>query len=402
VARYDGLIHEFVGDEVIFYIKDKPNENSILKALSALRDINEVALRFSHYTQTQLGYSLTVKSSLAQGRLRFGHLVNGFTLAGAVLIETVRVLSQIVEKEDNLICFNQAYNRDLQPICELSKYAQVYLKGYPDKVTLVRYLRHQALSPLLQNPTEKNILTISYYRSNKDIAEILTALREQQQKYGDKVMLEIIKILSQFNLTQYYSNLAPTAPSQVADELLKLLETLAAESLAQGSQSHVLSAACKLVQNLMTAPEFESYFDLRFSRLLRHRDHRVVANAIDVIAFFQHEKSDQLLRPFLDHQNVRIAANTLVYEASRAITSEIVQRLKKSLNSQDPHIVAGSLYALGEIAQHHRNSDLVYYNSQVEFLNLINGISHFLNSTDPMVARQAAVAVRKSNLKLAA
>ena len=47
VARYEGLVHEFVGDEVIFYFKDDDCKNSFMTALAAVFEINQAAARVS-------------------------------------------------------------------------------------------------------------------------------------------------------------------------------------------------------------------------------------------------------------------------------------------------------------------------------------------------------------------
>lgn len=408
VARYDGLIHQFIGDEVVFYIKDRPQENSVLKALGALRDINQVAAQYHDFTQKEWGYSFTIKSSLAKGQLRFGHLVSGFTLAGAVLIETVRVLSQISEKDENTICFNQNYGRDLPPFCELTFYAEVSLKGYSENFKLSRYIRHQHITELLPNNSNDNLISLKYYRANSDLQKMLLFVCDRRHEMGEKSVMEIIDILRQIRVTSHESVYLKNEPDIIAQALFQLIQSLFKESMAEpepadfenrapvsSSEAKLLSASCTLLQNLLTQKEFEFYFESHVVPLLSHKNHRVVANIIDVIVYHRRENIDQIMKRFLNHSNVRIASNALVYEGSRHISDEVIQKLKNALASANTNVVAGALYAMGEIAQHHRRSDPVYFNSKVEFLSLVAQISDYQKSNDPMVLRQAAISLKK-------
>ena len=82
------------------------------------------------------GYPFTVKSSLAHGRVRFGPLVNGFSLAGSVLIETVRILSHIVEKEGNVIYFDSSHLNWISALFTVEESLQTQLKGFHGTRTL--------------------------------------------------------------------------------------------------------------------------------------------------------------------------------------------------------------------------------------------------------------------------
>jgi hypothetical protein len=344
---------------------------------------------------------------LAHGRLRFGHLVNGFTLAGSVLIETVRVLSQIAEKVENVICFNQCYTQDLPPSYYFKPYGQVNLKGYAEEVTLVRYYRQQPLKQLLENLTPFTIKALTYYRSNRDLSDILIRVRSQISNLGEDNILGVIEVLRQFKITQFKSLLVTTEKFRVAEELLNLIAALVTEYqrtemaltenhlAVQKRSTHTLSAACRLMVNLMTPEEFDYYFEARILKLLDHKDHRVVANVIDVLIFYRNTKWDQIVRKMMTHPNGRVSTNAAVYEGYREITPEVTGYLKKALASNKGSLVTGALYAIGEIAQHHRVSDPVYYNTQVEFRHLTREVLQFKNSPVEEVSRQANLALNK-------
>jgi class 3 adenylate cyclase len=389
IARYRGYVHEFVGDEIIFYFKDDDCPNSIVTALSAIRDINAVASRYDGVTVKEHGYHFTVKSSLAHGKVRFGHLVNGFTLAGSVLIETVRILSHVVEKDGNVACFDGLHLGLVEPYCDVSEYAQVSLKGFSGEKHLYRYSGHRKIEWLLANPTPKNLAALGFYRDDADLIKIMRQLRENGEGFSEDNQLRVIQVLRDVVVTR--------SGVELSSELVTWIETLAANVKPDRKyiESRVLSAACMLMINLVPQDNFSSTLERRLTRLLKNQNRRVVANILDVLTHFKSNGDADLVRDLLGHEDGRVAANALVYEGARGISTHVLKRLKKMMAAKSPLLVASGLYALGEIARHHRASDYVYYSSQVEFLALTYELPKFVSADDAMVRRQALVAARK-------
>jgi class 3 adenylate cyclase len=390
VSRYRGYVHEFVGDEVIYYFKDEECPNSRVTALSAIRDINSAAERFSKQTQARHGYPFTVKSSLAHGKVRFGHLVNGFTLAGSVLIETVRILSHVIEKDGNVVCFEGAHITDVTPFCDVGQYGQVALKGLNGQRTLYRYLGHHNLSDVLKDLNPHAIENLTFYRSDDDLRLILRHLRSAGPSLSDDALLRVIRTLRDVTVTR-------SGPA-IAAELMNWLESLASNIGAthKVDQSKVFSAACMLVINLVTREHFSPEYEARLSKFLKVPVKRVVANVLDVLTHFKAEADGGLVRELTSNSDGRVAANALVFEGSRGISPETIKRLRRMLGSSQTLIVSSGLYALGELAHHHRTTDLVYYNAQVEFQRLVQDLPRFVTSDDVMVRRQSLIAARKA------
>src|SRR5690606_6226579 len=139
VSRYRGYVYEFIGDEVIYYFKDDEHDNSSVIAISAMRDINELAERMSDKTEAEYGYQFRIKSSIAYGVVRFGPLVNGFSLAGNPLIESVRVLSHVHEKSENTVLFDEVVNSRISAFCMTKELRVVMLKGLANARRLYSY-----------------------------------------------------------------------------------------------------------------------------------------------------------------------------------------------------------------------------------------------------------------------
>lgn len=121
-SRYGGLIHEFIGDEVIVYFKERDHENAVASALALLRDFHEFLNESSF---------LKMKSSLSQGSLYFSEHVQGFNLSGAVLIESVRILS-LAQKQSvshQVYCSEDVMKRS-PDWAQFQNFSEEKLKGY--------------------------------------------------------------------------------------------------------------------------------------------------------------------------------------------------------------------------------------------------------------------------------
>ncbi len=392
VARYHGLVHEFVGDEVIYYFKDQAVGNSVATALSAIRDINEVASRYNRMTLKERGYPFTVKSSFAHGSLRFGRFVNGFNLAGPSLIETVRVLSQVAEKDGNVVVFDGRHVPAANDVALSEFYATVKLKGFADEKILSVYRGHRPIEDFLIAGREPDFESLAYYRSDEDLTAILSWARLQNAKTDFRVLTRVIALLRQVPVTKTNG-----IPQQMLllwiDDLTRELDEQGI--VASGDRVKVLSSSLRLIENLVPPSEFTHQFESSLNKALKLDDRRVVANALEALTLFRREYEPQLTEKLVSHPDNRVAANALVHEGTRMISPFVVKRLNRMLDARSVATISSGLYAMGEIARHHRENDLVYYQTQVDFLQLVQELPDFVRHADVMVRRQALVAARK-------
>lgn len=393
VSRYNGLIHEFVGDEVIFYFKDEDHANSFQIALSAIRDINQVAMRLHGQTLQKDGYPFTVKSSLSHGQIRFGALVNGYSLAGSILIETVRILAHIHEKDGNIVYFDESYLDRVESFCHVSEATRVQLKGFSGQRKLFSYNGQKSVAEILDGLSDRTVDLLTYYRSDDDISEILRHLHRYQSTLSQEVLFKAFQVLRSIQVTKSDGHIAVT--------LLDWLDDLADSPSARDPKKsyRLLSAASMLIVNLVPRTEYNHDLEKRLARLLRLKDKRVVANLVEVLTHFKSGGDPEFFEKLLEHENNRIAANALVHHGTQDLTPDVIKRLRHMLASKSPAFIASGLYAVGEIAQHHRASDIVYFSSQVDFLRLVQMIPRFVKHDDAMVRRQAFIAARKSEDK---
>ncbi|MEK7358451.1 MAG: hypothetical protein AAB250_18550 [Bdellovibrionota bacterium] len=389
VTRYGGLIHEFVGDEVIIYFKDEDHAHSFLIAISAIRDVNSVAEQFNLRTVRDYGYPFTVKSSLAHGRVRFGPLVNGYTVAGSVLIETVRILANIQEKDGNVVFFDRSNSERLRSVVNWREAQTVKLKGFNGDRVLCSYEGHRPLQDLLSSLTLENVIEIDFYRADDHLVAILGWLRRNADEMSEKVLHDALMHLRGAHLTKTNENFG--------DFLLSWCEQLTQPTGRRGDirRMTTASAVVKLMIPLVPRDKFTTTSAERLKLLLDAKDRRVVANVLEVLTHFQVAEDKKILEALESDDDARISANALVHSARDEITRSVVKGLNRMLNSRTEETIASALFAVGEIASHHRKRDYVYFSTQIALKELLVALPHHLSSPYAMVRRQAVVAAVK-------
>lgn len=391
VSRYNGLVHEFVGDEVIFYFKDEDCGNSVLAALSAIRDINEIASAFHRKTTSERGYPFTVKSAFAHDRLRFGRFVNGYGIAGPSLIESVRIISQIHEKDENIVVFDSRHREFVENSVECEFYVSTKLKGFPDERRLYSYRRHRPVEELLAATAYDE--NLRYYRSDRDLCAMIEWARSSRHRAEDpKRIGRLIGVLRQVPVTR--SNGEPS--KHLASWITELLAEVQSATASAGDEPlRTLASVLRLTENIVPPGDFtRGYEDLLRSAIVVE-DRRVVANALDALKAFRREYDPTFFDRLASHLDNRIAANALIHEGIRDISRFVIKRMIKLMRSKNPANVASALYAFGEIAAHHRIHDPVYFNTQIAFLRLAENIPLLASHADARVRRQAFAAIRK-------
>jgi class 3 adenylate cyclase len=389
ISRYDGLIHEFVGDEIIYYFKEEQHENTFTVALACAREIENVAEKIHRRTIAGNGYAFRVKSSLSYGKIRFGPLLNGFSLAGAPLIETSRVLSAVSEKNENTIHFDGQNRNRLSSVVRVDVAFEANLKGMEGQRTILRYAGHSPLEDVLLNRNSISASVLQEFRSDEDLVSMLNFIvRSPTSEFA----AEAVRLLGRLTVTRC----EPSLVTAIVRSLRALMASNATGEEASASEKSLASLAGALAR-LIPAELIDETVQSLVMDLVEHRDLRVVANTIETLQIMRDTKraSRKFDLRLLDSKNSRVAANALVYIGTAEISSDVVRRVRRHLESSDAVDVAAGLFAWGEIAQHHNMTDPVYFRTQTDFLKLSSRFEA-LAGRSSTIARHAADAALKA------
>jgi class 3 adenylate cyclase len=406
-SRYDGLIYEFVGDEAIFYFKDYDADDhslddqlgpstSINRAIDAIRDIHLLASDIGLRTQLE-GHRFTVKSALAHGTLRFGQQVDGFSLSGGVLIETVRILSTVTDKVDSNLYFGSRHTAYLRDDMTTEKVGTFSLKGYSEDVDLVRWTGSTPLSQHLANVTSTTLTGgafdfVAQHRSDFSLETIISAAAAARESWDLLHHLSLVHALRSLHVYRAHHPLASTL-----NDWLSAARLLTAQ---HPEWYRLVSAILMIYPNLVPKTALTTKETSYLETLLESKDPRTVANAIDMLTRYQIESTVRPLTSLFASEHNRVAANALIHEGVRELTVVVLERLEKMIfgKQSDDAKRASGIYALGEIARILRTRDAVYYSTRVDLHRLIQRIEPFTKHQNESVAHQATLAKAKAEI----
>ncbi len=407
VSRYDGLIYEFVGDEAIFYFKDYTEADfheddqlgpvsSINRSIDAIRDIHLLARDINTRTQME-GHRFTVKSALAHGTLRFGPQVDGFSLSGGVLIETVRILSTVTDKAESHLYFSSRHSGHLRDDVQTEKVGTFSLKGYSEDVALVRWISSTPLSLHISNVTAPSLSHtqspfdfVSNHRSDFSLETIISAAAAARDSWTLDQHLQLVHALRSVKVYRSHHPLGSTLIDWLATS-----ETLAKQS---DEWFRLVSAILMIYPNLVPKTALAPRDIVHLESLLDSNDSRTVANTIDVLTRYEIQPIVRPLNTLFANANNRIAANAVIHEGTTSLNDEVIAKLNQMIFGRgvDDARKASGLYALGEIARIIRARDPVYYSTRTDLHRLISKIDVLTNHTNESVAHQATRAVAKA------
>ena len=380
ISRYHGLIHEFVGDEIIFYLKDDDHVNSFTAALACIDEINTAADRQHRASLERGAYPFRVKSSLAHGKIRFGPLLDGFSLAGAPLIETTRVLSAVQEKNENTVHFDAVYMRFIHEGIEWVNAFSVVLKGLDGERQIMRYLGHQPLSKLMETPALR-ALSLADYRDPKSVVEIIQVASRSRDV---ALIRDVNSCVKRIQMSEENTPLA-VEMFEAIQRLVDLQKEHGPEELAKARETLLATLISSLGRLHLS---YETLKGLRgwsiLTSLFSHVDHRVVANTLETLGRWHRAFSQQIsssdfsklvdndqLRRLTESESSRVVANAIVLLGTIEISKDVIRMLEHGLRSSQPNVVASMRYAISEIASYYRDIDPVYLRTQIEFGRLV-------------------------------
>lgn len=349
IQRYDGLIYQFVGDEIVFHFKDDmaPGLSTESLAAACIRDLFYEATVIENGLPEEANHYFKLKGSFAHGLMRFIKLDEGHALSGLPLIESVRLLSLVDDKSHQVLTFFQDASQDTEGLLFVFDRKVNQLKGFKEESMICRARDFNSIEWIFESSMWDRL---SYFRADAHMLFTLKKLRLMAITRRDD---DLVKILHALRFHKFETTM---------EEISKEAETTF-HSFFTGEQekllsTKVLSAYVSLIGRIIPKEHWTKTLEDQLAKLLDHDDYRVQANTIVVLGKYGYPARKIWENMF--SKNNRVAADTIIEVAKQQLNADVWDALHRLLSStQASHRSSGD-FALESILKYYGELDPVY------------------------------------------
>lgn len=392
IERFQGgLIYQYVGDEIVFIFKETEFAQSSSTFQKAVGAVRALFLMAEEFTSPSLSSGLTLKASLSSGELNFVKLDQGYAFSGLPLIETVRMLGQI---SDRNVCSLIVYEKEFLTIKDWVPDAQeksTVFKGFMETSEIVEIKSYHSLETVAQSRAYAKFADC--YRYDTDLVFWLQKMRELYLQHQEEGFLKIAGSLRLMSVECF--------PKQSVEEFIRLLKLMldpATEGYtaelgfsgeASQAQSKYLSMMLSLAPSFLPADIQNIELEKALEKSSQAQDPRVQANAIMAEGYFH--LNVVALSDKMSSAHNRIAADAILVAGREDFDRELFERLQQFLSSGNPRMLASGLYVISTLIQYHAERDLVYLRANRYLQQLAGEVKKFLDHQNEMVKNRARI-----------
>lgn len=384
IERYDGLIYQFVGDEIVFFIKDPADKNpsdgaliSKQKALMCVRSLFLVADEIEEKFAKTAGHKFKIKSSFAHGPITFNQLDQGYAFSGLPLIESVRMIGTFQENDENSLSIYKSDFTLLNNFASESESKVAPFKGFKEEQEITLVKKFVSLEHCLDTQPFSNFGSL--FRYDSDLVLILKKMAFHIQHRNKDAFFVIFSDLRSLRIE--------TADAKLIHKYIEILRNTITDYQMHNEKKEFISAIISLAYNLVPAQLFNEELYKLLEEALQLDDVRTQANALATLAEF--DPNSPRYKGYMNSKSHRLAANALLIEMKKEITGEIKKVAFNFLDSENPFFVASGLYAIEQAFNHHQVHNRIYYESSSVFQEIRNRCEKHLKSTNEMVQKRA-------------
>ncbi|KYG60757.1 hypothetical protein AZI85_12260 [Bdellovibrio bacteriovorus] len=349
IQRYDGLIYQFVGDEIVFHFKDDMTPGLSTESLAAacIRDLFYEATVIENGLPEEANYYFKLKGSFAHGVMRFIKLDEGHAMSGLPLIESVRLLSLVDDKSHQVLTFFQDASQNTEGLLFVFDRKVNQLKGFKEESMICRARDFNSIEWIFESAMWDRL---SYFRADAHMLFTLKKLRLMAITRRDD---DLVKILHALRFHKFETTLEEI--SKEAETTFHSFFTAEQEKLLS---TKVLSAYVSLIGRIIPKEHWTKTLEDQLAKLLDHDDYRVQANTIVVLGKYGYPARKIWENMF--SKNNRVAADTIVEVAKQQLNADVWDALHRLLSStQASHRSSGD-FALESILKYYGELDPVY------------------------------------------
>lgn len=347
LERYNGLLYQFVGDEVVVAFQDTASEDRYSLAISFIRDFFSEFSDFKFDMGDGVQRSFTIKASLANSKTTFYQLPFGYFYNGENLISSQRVLSMIDIKDHNVMSCLKADSVKINNFVDGAyEEKEVLLKNFPQASELQLF---DKFKPIDYFYTKKS-MQIKYFRSDNAIIFFLQNILNSDQA-TQKYLLEVLFLIKPHNLK-----------SAVVDKWKHgIYELSSAISSKDTERIKFLSTFIALAKNLIPKDNWNYELTNALIAIPQNLDLRLNANIIEILgdklSFEQLANYWAKLGATDLKGSYRPAGNLLLLRAFHKLDDKVVKDILAMLSSNDTLMQHTGVYVAIEVIKFYRKNN---------------------------------------------
>jgi hypothetical protein len=347
IERHSGLIYQYVGDEIVFHIKAHPEQDATLMALSCVRSLFQEAKKIEEKLPLGAGHQFRLKSAMSFGNLRFINLDQGHALTGVPLIESVRLLNNITSRDEQVVALRGPLTDDQKKIIANWSEQSQDLKGLEDGVVVCMVNEFKSFDDLFKSSPE----VIHLLRTDDDVAKLIRLMDRQFE-------------LGHMEAAQYLLSMMKTwrgsPPSSIViHDLSSLLKTSFMASQKGRMHDILIASLVMVIPRFVSKEAMTEELLLKLRQGLEHKNPRTVANTI--VALSHYPQFDiQLIKPFFNHENNRVAADALYAFGLHQLNWEVGNGLIKMIESSSSLHQKSGEWVSQALLRHYGEKDPVF------------------------------------------
>ncbi len=356
IERYDGFIYQFVGDEIVFQIKEDRGNSQAL-AISCVRSLFEAALVIEKNLPFNAGHAFKLKACFTTGRMRFVPLDTGYGLSGLPLIETARLLNQVEEKSKNMVCFFMESYPEFKALCEIDFVRDARFKGFQSQTSVAQSSQFHPVDHFL---TTDHYQQLTYFRSDSDLQSVSKYLEKLIQEKQEEESMQVLSVVRDIKS----GTCSPELSAQMTRVLVVAYEKNKAADVSARLLCSMMTVVSRWVPKEAVTEEALQIFHL----CLAHTNHRACANAIVALSEYSDDRS--FLREYIHSSNNRISADALIALGKVDFDKELLAKIESYIQSRNSLFRASGLYIGQELIRHYSELNPVYLQTNEQMRRL--------------------------------
>lgn len=370
IKRYSGLFEKTVGDEIIVLFRGK---NSRLFAIAFIRDLMREFSKLEFKIQNSNQFFL-MKGTLSTSPINFRKRRSGYGFDGFALTLTARLLSVINRKDTNIV---SVLSSDLQYIQSLIGKTSTEEKFIFKNMSADLGVFFDEFKSIQDYTTEELLNVLTYFRSDKDICEIMNLLLNDISFDLKKNILIHLKSFSTNSISEL-----------VKLQWLQTIQSIS-ENLKSENASWILANLISLGNNLIPKTDWSSNISQQLILFLNESfDSRVMSAVIETLTY---KDLNFLNNHFENNQSNfeksnRIQGDMLIADCLTSISEQNLQKILNMLNSTNEIRANTGIYVSAVVLISCLKKNRALLNTFKEYHQIVNYLET-IKSTDQLTER---------------